>query len=645
MNISSNNLEESADKIEDSRQKEKYFSLRKVKYPISFQLISIFGILLCLALGLITFLVTYFVSSDAKRTAEENNHTVNSRSASAAYNKLETVQSDALLFLDMLNATDVVDDNLTSIFFTRNKDIAALVVFDESNEAKGFINSGFFKSNSCSESCVSEIISKEQKFIKQASVNILNAKNETSVFGFPVIALFCPHSVNGKNQAVMILFSTEDLNESFGTGYINTSFMINAEGDLLLHPDIDLLKANENISNSPLYASIITNNDENRQMLYKDKSGNEYFGAYTKLSIGNICVLTTVLSKTVFEAAHITMVRNIYLSIIVLFLTILLVWFWSKSISKPIRNLTSAAEEISEGHFEISMYRKRSDELALLTDSFVKMGKGLAERERLKDTFGRFINKQIAEKAMKGELKLGGESKNATIFFSDIRSFTAMSEKMTPQEVVEFLNDYMSRMVKCVNATFGVVDKYIGDAIMCVWGAPVSSGTPAQDALNCVRAAMMMRAELWNMNQIRKQKGLASVRIGCGINSGEVVAGQIGSSERMEYTVIGDAVNVASRTESLNKPFATDILITANTYEMIKEHLLVEEMPSVNVKGKSEPLKMYAVVNIIDSTDIKGSGEKGPKSLAQVRAVIGVEAPDLSKVDANSEEKKYEIKK
>jgi len=236
---------------------------------------------------------------------------------------------------------------------------------------------------------------------------------------------------------------------------------------------------------------------------------------------------------------------------------------------------------------------------------------------------------------MKGELVLGGETRNATVFFSDIRSFTAMSEKLKPQEVVDMLNEYMTRMVACVNKTGGVVDKYIGDSIMAVWGAPESSGSAADDAWNAVKTAIMMRKALYDLNKERSAAGKPAIRIGCGINTGDVVAGQIGSSERMEYTVIGDTVNFASRTESLNKPFATDILVTENTYDLVKDKVVAEEMPSVTVKGKEQPVKMYAVIN--------AAGVQGPATLDQLRRFLGVQAPDLAKVDVNAEEKKYKI--
>jgi adenylate cyclase len=267
------------------------------------------------------------------------------------------------------------------------------------------------------------------------------------------------------------------------------------------------------------------------------------------------------------------------------------------------------------------------------------MGRGLAERERLKDTFGRFTNKEIAEKALRGELRLGGETKQVTVFFSDIRGFTEISEKLEPQEVVEFLNDYMTRMVDCVNKTGGVVDKFIGDAVMAVWGAPVSAGSPAKDAFNCVRAALMMRASLREFNRNRGGEKKPLIRIGCGINSGSVVAGQIGSSQRMEYTVIGDTVNLASRTEALNKPFHTDILITENTWNLLAHWLVTEEMPPVSVKGKEKPVRMFAVIGVKTKT-----GEAPyPANLEELRALLKLSAPDLSKVDINGEEKKYKI--
>ena len=228
------------------------------------------------------------------------------------------------------------------------------------------------------------------------------------------------------------------------------------------------------------------------------------------------------------------------------------------------------------------------------------MGMGLEEKERIKDAFGRFVNKEMAEMAEKGEIQLGGEIKPATIFFSDIRSFTAISEKLTPSEVVSFLNEYMTLMVDCVNDTNGVVDKYIGDAIMAVWGTPISHGNDAENAIN---GALMMRTALRKFNQNRGGERKPIIKIGCGLNSGDVLAGQIGSDERMEYTVIGDAVNLASRIEALNKPMGTDILVSQGTADLVEGIFDLVPMNKIKVKGKSEPQQIYAVLGRLDDPD------------------------------------------
>ncbi len=443
----------------------------------------------------------------------------------------------------------------------------------------------------------------------------------------------------------LIICSCESLTSSFGGSSASTSYVINSRGDVLIHPDFETMRLNANFSDSPLIIQMRKNNDENRQILYTDSDGKEYFGAYQKLELGDLGVITTVQSELIFENVRATTKRNIYLTLAVLFVSIIFVWFWSLSMSRPLKKLTVASAQIEEGDYDVRLKPRGHDEISVLTQSFGRMSAGLAERERLKDTFGRFINKDIAEKAARGELALGGETKTCTVFFSDIRSFTAISEKLEPFEVVEFLNQYMTRMVACVNQTKGVVDKFIGDAVMAVWGAPVTSGDPALDALRCVRAALMMRASLREFNVGRGGDKKPIIRIGCGINTGPVIAGQIGSNERMEYTVIGDTVNFASRTESLNKPLHTDILLTENTYELIKDYVLVEQMPSVTVKGKAKPVHMYAVINMPYAEDIPGAGKDGPKTMAEVRDLLGIDAPDLATVNLDEEEKKYKIQK
>ena len=592
-------------------------------------------------------MVSYFVRNDEQITAEDNNFTINARSANAVQTEFETARNNVFLMLDLADASagnEKETERIANLFFERNTSTVAIVTAGGSSEGTTYlINSEYFNTNEIEPSLIHDFITQNAGMVRDTSNGATNLINCAPALSLPVIALCCSRNTSAGSQAVIIFTSSENISDSFGSSSLNHSFMINQKGDLLVDNEFERVKAGVNLSESPLVQDMKTNSSTNRQILFTTENGVKQFGAYQKLTFGGACVLTTIDYDRVFEAVNSTTRRNLYLTVAVLCLSILFVFLFSKSISVPIKKLTLAASDIEQGKYDVQLVSKHHDELALLTTSFVDMSKGLAERERLKDSMSKFTNKIIAEKAMKGELTLGGETKDATIFFSDIRSFTALSEKLSPEEVITFLNEYTSRMVDCVIQTNGVVDKYIGDAIMAVWGTPVTSGNVAQDALNSVRAALFMRASLILYNQERVAQGKPAIRIGCGINSGPVVAGQVGSSQKMEYTVIGDAVNFASRTESLNKPLGTDILITENTWNLVKEHVLVEEMPSVTVKGKTGLCRMFAVINMPNAMDIPGAGPEGPRTMAQIRAKLGIPTPDYAKVDLDEEEQKYQI--
>ncbi|MDE7291069.1 MAG: HAMP domain-containing protein [Treponemataceae bacterium] len=632
-------------------KKDKKEKTIKVRFPIGAKLIVIVSFLIIFSLGSITYLVNYFVSEDVRVTAESNNLDANTRSATAISSGLETMRSNALLLMDMLSNTsesNSAEQNSSKQYFDRNESIGAVLLFSQEKFSRGedslrLINNKFFAQNELDEETIDSFVSTERDVIENAFNGEIAVLNATPFFNIGMIALTIPWQGNEEMNVIVVLSSSEFLTNSFGRSTTSASYVVNNRGDVIVHPDFDIMLANANFLDSPLIMQMRSNNDENRQVLFVDADGKEYFGAYQKIALGDLAVVTTVQSEIIFENVRLTTKRNIYLGMAVLFISIIFLWLWSLSLSRPIVRLTRASKQIEDGDYEIKLKPKNHDEVGVLTQAFGRMSVGLAERERLQDSFSRFVNKTVVEKAAKGELALGGETKTCTVFFSDIRSFTAISEKLEPYEVVEFLNEYMSRMVDCVNKTHGSVDKYIGDAIMAVWGTPITSGDAGMDALRCVRAALMMRHALLEFNVGRGGDKKPIIKIGCGINSGPVIAGQIGSNQKMEYTVIGDTVNFASRTESLNKPLGTDILITENTYELIKDYVVVERMPSVTVKGKSKPVSLYAVVNMPYAEDIPGAGKNGPKTLAEVRKLVGMAAPDLGKVNLDEEEKKYKI--
>jgi adenylate cyclase len=618
-----------------------------IRFPIGAKLVLIVTVILLFSLGAISFLVSWMVSRDLRLSAEDNNLSVNRRAAAASETILSLIRSNALV---LLGGSTAGPGQFTGFFFEQNRHIAALALFEEGGEDRFFINprfSGLFDSTTALDStAIAAYAASQEGALRRAAAGdtlLLSA----SLQDMPLLGFFFPLSSEASSPmqgAALALFSAEALLEIFGTG-TNVSFLINDDGDVLVHPGLDSEGApgeaapqDASGSADPLITLARQSGKPFMQTLYTGPDGKRYFGAFSSVSQGY--VITRIEESLVFEGIAATTRRNIYLAGAVLFLAIILVWFFSKTISGPVRLLAAAAGRIKQGEFEISVPVKSADEIGFLSASFAEMGRGLAERERLKDAFGRFTNAAVAERAMKGELPLGGETREATVFFSDIRSFTAISEKLAPQEVVEFLNSYMTRMVDCVDKTGGVVDKFIGDAVMAVWGAPLSAGSPAQDALNCVKAALLMRASLYEYNRGRGGDKNPVIRIGCGINTGEVVAGQIGSTRRMEYTVIGDTVNLASRTEALNKPLGTDILITENTWNLVGRYFITEEMPPVSVKGKEKPVRMFAVINLKPQD---GSEQKKPASLSELRKLLGIRPPDISKVDVNAEEQKYKL--
>jgi adenylate cyclase len=613
----------------------------KVKYPIGFKLVTIITILLLVSLGAISFLVSYMVSQDVQITAEENNFSINQRSASEVETRLSTVRSSVLVLLDTLSAAGsqgALTRQASAFFFDRNPDIAAIVI----TGGRELVNYRFFLTNEIESSLIKTFIENEQEAVRRCRDGETILLNAAPSFHIPLLTMFYPW----QEEAVIIFFSSESLNDNFGRG-ANASFLVNDAGDILVHPDYELVRSGMNAEKQPFVALMRESRDLNSQTLYTDRDGKRYFGAFQKISTANAAIITIVEYDVVFEGIAATTRRNLFLTAAVLFASIILILLFSKTISRPLKSLTAAAGKIEAGEFELDLKPGTKDEIGALTASFGKMSSALG-------IFGRFTNREIAVRAMRGEIRPGGEPKYATIFFSDIRMFTAMSEKFTEtfgdkasDKIVAWLNEYFTRMVECVEKTNGVVDKFIGDSVMAHWGTAYTTGSPEHDALNCVRAALLMRVALLEMNSKRgiDDPGNPHIRIGCGINSGIVTVGQIGSTQRMEYTVIGDAVNLASRTEALNKPMGTDILITEETWNLVGKYLITEEMPAVQVKGKEKPVRMFAVVNLKITKKGKAHTPEQPHpwTLAEVRNMLGVSAPDLSKVDTNAEEKKYKI--
>ena len=603
----------------------------EIRFSIGFKMISIISLIIVMTLSGMIFLATYFFLQDSRVRVDENNLKVSQVISMKVEEDLNSFSNAASLLMLGANQEGQGKDDFVRYFFRNQSNVlfTGLPAADVN-----FYNKDIMLEYNIDENFINNIVSENSDEINQAMQGITSVINVSPYFGIPVMCLSIPYR---QGRSVLPMVMLIDLRSSFmeliDTRGITQTFIVNENGEIIAHPEVDLVIDAVNLSELKVVEDMFKQKVSSGQIRYNNDSGETILGSFKKIPTGRLGIITEVNENVAFEQIYIIQRRNIYLMIMVLSLAVLIVYFFSKSVTYPVRNLVIATKMIENGQFSINLKAKAKDEIGVLTNAFVDMGKGLEEKERMKDAFGRFVNQEIAEMAMKNEIQLGGEIKQATIFFSDIRSFTAISEKLTPSEVVEFLNDYMTLMVECVNESHGFVDKYIGDAIMAVWGTPISHGNDTENAIN---GALKMRTALMRFNLDRGSDKKPIIRIGCGLNTGDVLAGQIGSTERMEYTVIGDAVNLASRIEALNKPMGTDLLISQNTAEAVEGIYDLVPMNKIKVKGKTDPQQIYAVLGRMDD-------ENRPRSLKELRLKVGIIGDFDNISDVEEKEVKYEI--
>ncbi|MBR1404988.1 MAG: adenylate/guanylate cyclase domain-containing protein [Treponema sp.] len=714
----------------ERREKRNAERADKIRRPIGIKLVLIISFLLVVAVGSVTFAVSYFVTQDTRSNAEENNLAINSRTASDTENRINSAVSSVTMFLDLIaNAGDSEAErrSLENLFFERNKEIIAVyysrtaegVASDDGSVSELsllFASDSFLASREIERDSVLAYMQQETdgaELAKNGSFEILNA---TPFFNVPLISLFCPVASSEGDSFVSFLYSTSEIGESFAAGAINQSFFVNNDGIVLVHSDLELMNTGADMSESEIVKAMLASPVGNGQIPYHDADGEEFIGAFRKLGIGNGGVITIVKTSVVLEGVKRITVRNIYIMFAVIALAIMIIYFFAKSLSRPLKYLTAIVNEINRGNFNTELFgnlkEKRSDEIGVLERSTKN------EREIL-NMVSRLTNKGVTKAVITKEIDFEPHLKDITIFFSDIRGFTAISDgfkkrfgEHSAAEIISFLNDYMSRMVTCINNTGGIVDKFEGDAIMAAWGVLRSDSLDWEnlgetsvtrvlkeeahreyvknDALSAITSCIAMRYSLMKYNKdaeaftkAHKDDPMAKykphIQIGAGLNSGRATVGFMGSFDKMEFTSIGDAVNFASRAEASNKPCGTDILITQDTYDILKNdfircpdndfvirpanirnEIVVEQIPvEFDVKGKGKQ-HFYGVVNMpnfdieeffkkgdenftLDTDCEHACGPRGPKTLKEVRLLLGIAEPDFGQVNLDAEENKIQV--
>jgi adenylate cyclase len=233
--------------------------------------------------------------------------------------------------------------------------------------------------------------------------------------------------------------------------------------------------------------------------------------------------------------------------------------------------------------------------LPVIATCLMGFGTDWLARRRMRDQFGRYLSKDLLARVIDDAPSLRGERRVVSVLFSDLRGYTTLSEAMTPEAIAAHLNEYFDAMTGAIFAHQGMINDFIGDAVMAVFGAPVAD---PDHALHAVQAAAAMDRALAALNQRWTARGLPLFQMGIGIHTGSVFAGNVGGHDKIKYTVIGDPVNVGSRVEGLNKELGTTILITAETYAAVGDRVQVKDRGPMHVKGRVEEVRVYEVLAV-----------------------------------------------
>lgn len=284
-------------------------------------------------------------------------------------------------------------------------------------------------------------------------------------------------------------------------------------------------------------------------------------------------------------------------TILMITLAIIISFLMSRRLSRPIHHLMTASKAIDNGQLGYRIQERRNDEIGELIQSFNTMADGLLKKDQVEDAFSRFVSSSVAKQVMSDleNVQLGGKHVNGSVLFADIVGYTDISENMPPQQIADLLNEYFTYIGEATKLYSGTIDKFMGDCAMVVFGI---SDHDDDHAFNAVACAVLIQRIVDNLNHHRVSKGLFPVQFRIGVNSGEMLAGNMGSNDRMEFTVVGDAVNLASRLCSFSSPGQIVINKSVYAHDGISRKLVVCEHEAIRLRSRKEPVPTYLVSDV-----------------------------------------------
>ncbi|MDR2792615.1 MAG: HAMP domain-containing protein [Treponema sp.] len=626
---------------------------KRIRFPISVKLMLISAVLLLLSLPAIIALASSLTNTRGE--ARERTRTVNVWTALAIEHELESIRSGALSLLRKIDeetkaepaetGTDTVDMR----FFTLNPAIKAVFIPDvfispeiEQTQRQpvqaAFEDSGtadapdirraaephaagprLFVNNRAVEREQVLIWSENQKeTFSRTLAGETFIRNAASFFDIPLLVMIFPYKTGGGITPAAAFFSPETISKSFATSgsFTGRSFMINEAGGILVQPDESFTDMEKHL---PLIRQALESGSRSFTSIYTDGEGIEYFAAIENIhqsgeGHGNNPSVITISAAPRLAVPDIEKSAAVLMCLIgagVLVLGPLLMWLYSKTISKPLLALIHAAESVEKGDYAVKLTNQNKDEIGELTQRFISMIHALEYVEK-------FADKTVLRLARQGKLAHAKKIAAATICIVKFRAFEKLTRDLSARDTAALANAFFSCVTRCIACTHGITDKFLthgGIAVLAFWGA-LESASPDQDAMNCIHAALMMRASLQKLNQDRLFREQAAqseplrpeetmradpvpfIKMNCAIDTGELLTGTINLDKHKEWLGTGEMVRLTGCIADANEDFDTDILIMENTRELIGDRLIMEETPVIKVQGRETPLRTFALVNV-----------------------------------------------
>lgn len=584
-------------------------SSSKPKYSLQFKMMTVISIVIAITVSVIIALATTFFKKDYRIKIQESNlelvRVVNSKVLTDLLAQIDKAKQLALTLKQEFKS-DAQKQFFIDQYFKNDDSFIYLAVYKKEGEEIKVVdqvyNHEFLKKVSLSDEDIAQTIEKNLSYFSKSFTGQPTILNTSPGFQEASIGLSIPAAEGENSELIMvILIRLEKILDAFKKSGPTTTYMVNGEGMVLAHSDMSYVLSGKNMMTTPIVRSMLTSlvNNGNGQERFEDTDGKIYLGSYKKLGFANAGVISVVDEDFAYKGVYEIQKNNILIMIISLCVSLIIVYLFARTISIPVLNLLDETIKISRGIFKLDIKRTTNDEVGVLTDYFKSMAVGLEEREKVKNMLGSMIDPVVVAEGMKDLAALKrGDEKNITAFFSDVAGFSSISEKLNSVQLAGLLNEYLSAMTIILKSQEGVLDKYIGDAIVGIFNAPVEV---QHHSLKAARASLEMLKKLkelreyWTKNNLYVAE-VHDLHIRIGLNSGLAKVGFMGTDDLASYTMMGDTVNLAARLEAAGKDYGVSILITESVKKEIEQEMFCRFLDRVRVKGKYEPIQIYELV-------------------------------------------------